>query len=122
MASKQILNVYVLGDAAIAGDMPKSAFSATNQARICARAIASEILKTPLEKPLYHNVCYSLISPNYGISISAAYRRDYDDPWIRLIPEKTGVTPLNSDSWIYRAESRQALDTFDRIVASKFRK
>ncbi|MBD1583320.1 FCSD flavin-binding domain-containing protein [Pseudoalteromonas sp. S16_S37] len=122
MASTLLPNTYVLGDAAIAGDMPKSAFSAANQARICANAVVAEITKTTLKPSVYHNVCYSLIAPNYGISISAAYKRDYDDPWIRLIPEQTGITPLQSEPWIYRAESRQALDTFNRIIASKFNK
>ena len=39
MASRLVEDVYVVGDACIPGDMPKSAFSANSQAKVCALAI-----------------------------------------------------------------------------------
>ena len=39
--SKLQPNVHVIGDAAIAGGMPKSAFAANAQAKVCAVAVAS---------------------------------------------------------------------------------
>src|SRR4030095_13159012 len=41
--SKQQPNVHVIGDAAIMGAMPKSAFSANARAKVCAAAVAKLI-------------------------------------------------------------------------------
>ena len=38
--SKLQPNIHVIGDAAIAGAMPKSAFAANPQAKVCAAAVA----------------------------------------------------------------------------------
>ena len=38
--SQQVPNIHVIGDAAIAGAMPKSAFAANAQAKVCAVAVA----------------------------------------------------------------------------------
>jgi sulfide dehydrogenase [flavocytochrome c] flavoprotein subunit len=67
-------NIHVIGDAAIMGAMPKSAFAANAQAKICAAAIATLLRgATPAEaKPI--NTCYSLVAPDYGISIAGVYR------------------------------------------------
>ena len=47
-ASKLQPNIHVIGDAAIAGAMPRSASAAHSQARICAAAIAAQLAgKTP---------------------------------------------------------------------------
>ena len=39
--SKLQPNIHVIGDAAIAGAMPKSAFAANAQAKVCAAAVAA---------------------------------------------------------------------------------
>ena len=39
--SKLVPNIHVIGDAAIMGAMPKSAFSANAQAKVCAAAVAT---------------------------------------------------------------------------------
>jgi sulfide dehydrogenase [flavocytochrome c] flavoprotein chain len=66
-------NIHVVGDAAIAGAMPKSAFAANAQAKVCADAVARLLRgETPVEpKPI--NTCYSLVAPGYGISIAGVY-------------------------------------------------
>ncbi len=43
MKSKVDTNIYVIGDACIPGDMPKSAFSANSQAKVAAMAIRGEL-------------------------------------------------------------------------------
>jgi len=72
--SKLQPNIHVLGDATIAGGMPKSAFTANAQAKVCAAALA-KLLKgeTPAEPKLI-NTCYSLVAPDYGIHIAGVYR------------------------------------------------
>lgn len=66
--------VHVIGDAAIAGAMPKSGFSANSQAKVCAAAIVTALNGRTLGEPSYANTCYSLVGPEYGITVSAVYR------------------------------------------------
>ena len=44
MKSKTDPNIFIIGDAAVAGDMPKSAFAANSQAKVAANAIRAERL------------------------------------------------------------------------------
>ena len=72
--SKLQPNIHVLGDATIAGGMPKSAFAANAQAKVCA-AVVAKLLRgeTPAEPKLI-NTCYSLAAPDYGINVAGVYR------------------------------------------------
>jgi sulfide dehydrogenase [flavocytochrome c] flavoprotein chain len=72
--SKLQANVHVIGDACIAGGMPKSAFSANAQAKVCAAAVAGLIRSEPPRAPKLINTCYSLVAPGYGISVAGVYR------------------------------------------------
>ena len=66
--------VHVIGDAIIAGGMPKSAFAANAQARVCASAIVDLLRDRSPAPPKLINTCYSLVAPDYGISIAGVYR------------------------------------------------
>ena len=72
--SKLQPNIHVIGDATIAGGMPKSAFTANAQAKVCAVAVA-KLLKgeTPVD-PRLINTCYSLVAPDYGIHVAGVYQ------------------------------------------------
>lgn len=71
--SRLVANIHVLGDAAIAGAMPKSAFAANAQAKVCAAAVASLLSGAPAPEPKLVNTCYSLVAPEYGISVAGVY-------------------------------------------------
>jgi NADPH-dependent 2,4-dienoyl-CoA reductase/sulfur reductase-like enzyme len=66
--------IHVIGDAAIAGAMPKSAFAANAQAKTCAAAVAQLLRGGAPSIPKLINTCYSLVAPDYGISIAGVYR------------------------------------------------
>jgi sulfide dehydrogenase [flavocytochrome c] flavoprotein chain len=66
-------NIHVIGDASIAGGMPKSAFSANAQGKVCAAAIASLLRGEAPTEPKLINTCYSLVAPDYGISVAGVY-------------------------------------------------
>ena len=66
-------NIHVVGDAAIAGAMPKSAFAANAQAKVCADAITALLHGDTPSQPKLINNCYSLVAPDYGISIAGVY-------------------------------------------------
>jgi sulfide dehydrogenase [flavocytochrome c] flavoprotein chain len=67
-------NIHVIGDAAIAGAMPKSAFAANAQAKVCAAAVAGLLKGGTPNEPELLNTCYSLVAPDYGISVAGVYR------------------------------------------------
>jgi sulfide dehydrogenase [flavocytochrome c] flavoprotein subunit len=71
--SRLVPNIHVLGDASIAGAMPKSAFSANMQAKVCATAVASMLSGMAPPEPKLVNTCYSLVGPDYGISVAGVY-------------------------------------------------
>ena len=72
--SQLVPNIHVIGDAAIAGAMPKAASAASAEGKICAAAIA-ELLqgKTPQPRELGSS-CYSLIAPDFALAIGDKYR------------------------------------------------
>jgi NADPH-dependent 2,4-dienoyl-CoA reductase/sulfur reductase-like enzyme len=72
-ASKLVPNIHVIGDAAVAGAMPKSAFAANAQAKVCAVAIARLLRGDTPPTPKLINTCYSMVAPDYGISVAGVY-------------------------------------------------
>lgn len=73
--SKLVPNVHVLGDASIANPMPKSGFAANSQGVVCGKAVASLLAgNQPDAAAKLQNQCYSLVTPDYGISVAAAYQ------------------------------------------------
>ena len=56
------------------GAMPKSAFAANAQAKVCAQAITALLAGRVPEVPRLINTCYSLVAPEYGISVAGVYR------------------------------------------------
>jgi len=71
--SQQQKTIHVIGDAAFAGSMPKSAFSGAIEGRQCAKAIAQLLDgKTPAGSNLGSN-CYSLVAADYAISVNGNF-------------------------------------------------
>ncbi|WP_386629037.1 FCSD flavin-binding domain-containing protein [Sulfitobacter geojensis] len=73
MSSKADGDVYVLGDAASQGDMPKSGFSANSQAKVCANAVRGALTGSKVFPAKFSNTCWSLIDTNDGVKVGATY-------------------------------------------------
>jgi sulfide dehydrogenase [flavocytochrome c] flavoprotein subunit len=99
-------NVHVIGDACIAGAMPKSGFAANSQGKVAAMAVVNALNGRPMVAPTYVNTCYSLISPDYGISVADVYR--VTPQGIVAAPNAGGVSPANADAAFRHAEARYA--------------
>ena len=112
-------NIHVIGDASIAGKMPKSGFSANSQGKVCAAAIVSAIHGSKMPEPSYVNTCYSLISPDYGISVAAVYRYS-KDKGIYKIKGASGVSPIDADAAFRKQEARYAKGWYDSITSDSF--
>lgn len=72
--SERHRGIHVVGDACIAGDMPKSGFAANSQAKVAAAAVVDLLNGRSPGDPSYLNGCYSLLNSKYGISEAQAYR------------------------------------------------
>ena len=115
--SKVHKDVYVIGDACIAGKMPKSGFAANSQGKVCAAAIVTSLRGTTLPDPSYVNTCYSLVAPDYGISVAAVYRFSEKEG---IYKSGGGVSPLDADSMYRSQEARYARGWYDSITMDSF--
>lgn len=111
-------DVHIIGDASIAGKMPKSGFAANSQGKVAAAAIVSELGKTPMPEPSYVNTCYSLVSPEYGISVAAVYR--VNDKGIYKVEGSGGVSPADADENFRKQEAIYARGWYDSITQDAF--
>jgi NADPH-dependent 2,4-dienoyl-CoA reductase/sulfur reductase-like enzyme len=116
--SKLVPDIHVIGDACIAGGMPKSAFSANAQAKACAAAVAALLRGQPAPPVKLINNCYSLVSPTYGISVAGVYR-----PLNGLLTDVEGaggVSPLDAPAAFRASEAAYAEAWFKTITAETF--
>ena len=111
-------NIHIIGDAAIASPMPKSAFSANTQAKACAAAIVALLRGAPVAPPALMNTCYSLVAPDYGISISAVYAVENDT--IQVVPGSSGTSPLDAPETTRAREAAYARSWYANITADTF--
>jgi NADPH-dependent 2,4-dienoyl-CoA reductase/sulfur reductase-like enzyme len=73
MKSMEDANIYVVGDACIPGDMPKSGFSANSQAKVAAMMIRGELVKARTFPARYTNTCWSLIETDDTVKVGGRY-------------------------------------------------
>jgi len=116
--SKQQPNIHVIGDAAIMGAMPKSAFSANAQAKVCAAAVATLLAGQKPEEPRLINTCYSLVAPDYGISVAGVYRPK--DGVLVDIEGAGGVSQIEAPRSTRSAEASYADGWFKTITTEVF--
>ena len=73
MKSANDPNIYVVGDACIAGDMPKSAFSANSQAKVAALMLRGDLTQAQTFPARYTNTCWSLIETDDTVKVGGRY-------------------------------------------------
>ncbi len=111
-------NIHVVGDAIIGGAMPKSAFAANAQAKVCAAAVVSLLAGATPQEPKLLNTCYSLAGPGYGFSVAGVYK-----PGKGLLLDVEGAggpSPADAPVSLREAEARLANGWFNTITAAVF--
>jgi sulfide dehydrogenase [flavocytochrome c] flavoprotein subunit len=116
--SKSVPNIHIIGDACIAGGMPKSAFSANSQAKNCASAIATLLAGGTPGAPKLINTCYSLAAPGYGISVAGVYTPK-NGVWAD-VEGAGGVSPAEAPREFRTREADYAQAWFATITAEVF--
>ena len=117
--SRLVPGIHVVGDACIAGGMPKSAFAANGQAKVCAEAVARLLRGEPPRTPKLINTCYSLVAPGYGISIAGVYR-PAPNGLLADVEGAGGVSPLDAPPSVRSLEADYAEGWFQRITTEIF--
>jgi len=73
MASAMDATIFIVGDAAIPGDMPKSAFAANSQAKVAAMAVRAQLTGARAFPARYANTCWSLIDTDDAVKVGGRY-------------------------------------------------
>ena len=116
--STLVPGIHVIGDAGIMGAIPKSAFAANGEGKACAAVIAALIAgqKAPPLKLI--NTCYSLIAPEYGISIAGVYKPGTSS--FVEIEGSGGISPLGAPASVRALEAGYAQSWFGAITKDVF--
>ena len=116
--SKLVPNVHVLGDATIAGGMPKSAFTANAQAKTCAAAMVKLFAGEKPTEPKLINTCYSVLGPDYGITVAGVYVPV--NGVLTEVPGSGGVSPVDAPPQNRAIEADFARGWFNTITSEVF--
>ena len=118
MKSKMDTNIFVVGDACIPGQMPKSAFSANSQAKVAAMVIRGELANARTFPARYSNTCWSLIETDDDIKVGANYEAAPD-----RIAEVAGsgfVSQRGEAADVRKRNYQESIDWYNSIVADIF--
>ena len=85
--------IHVIGDACVAGAMPKSGYSANSEAKICAMNIVALINGKETTELSGINVCYSYITDKDAVSVAGVYT--VKEGKIIAVPNSGGVSPAD---------------------------
>ncbi len=118
--STKAKDVYVLGDAAIAGEMPKSAYSAVSQAGVVAADMIADLQGKPRGSGRFRNTCWSMVAPDNSAKIGGDYVPATKDgkPYLEI---KDGFISKANDSAELRHQTfLESADWYQSIVEDLF--
>ncbi|CAK0773259.1 Sulfide dehydrogenase (flavocytochrome c) flavoprotein chain [Gammaproteobacteria bacterium] len=116
--STKAKDVHVIGDACIAADMPKSAYSANSQAKLAAAVVVAALNGGEMPTPTYLNTCYSLLNPDWGISVAGVYR--LEGATIKSVEGSGGVSPAKASAAQRKREVAYAYSWYKNITQDMF--
>jgi sulfide dehydrogenase [flavocytochrome c] flavoprotein subunit len=98
--------------------MPKSAFAANSQAKGCAAALAKLLAGEEVPPPRLINTCYSLVAPDYGITVAGVY--EPRNGLLTDVKDAGGVSPAKADRSVRELEATYANGWFKTITEEVF--
>src|SRR5277367_3594361 len=114
--SLQQKNIHVIGDAALAGAMPKSAVAGVAAGKLCAAAMVRILAGQPPETPTLVSNCYSVVAPDYAITLSGSYRPT--DGQYMEVEGSSAVSPPDAPAAL-RAEEAKKADAWFRTTTAE---
>ena len=117
--SKLHKGVFVIGDSSAAAGLPKSGYAANSEAKVAAEAVVSQLKGKEPGEPSYVNTCYSMLSPEYGISVAAVYKFDPATP-DKIKSIASGLSPTKAADYIRKQEALYNESWYQSIMADTF--
>ena len=121
-SSMKAKDVYILGDAAIAADMPKSAFAAHNQAGVVASDILADVAGKSRSIGKYRNTCWSMIGPDNSAKIGGDYVPGKKDGKGFLEVKEPFVSKPGESADVRKATYNESAAWYDAFTADVFAK
>ncbi len=119
-ASLKAKDVYIVGDAAIAAEMPKSAFSAMSQAGVVAADIIADLSGKARTPGRYRNTCWSMVAPENSAKIGGDYvpaTRD-GEPYLEV--QEPFVSKAGESSEVRRESYNESISWYTTLVTDMF--
>lgn len=117
MRSRLDNNVFVIGDACIAGAMPKSGFSANSQARVAAMNVRGDLLSSKVFPARFANTCWSLISTDNGVKVGAQYSANESG---EIVADSKFISAAGESAEVRKTTYEESIGWYDAIVADMF--
>ena len=121
-ASAKAPDVYVLGDAAFAAEMPKSAFSAFSQAGVVAGLLLADLAQKPQPAASYRNTCWSFLAPGNSGKIGADYAPGDLHGKPGLVPRGSFVSQPGESAAVRKDVQDESLAWYDTLTNGVFQK
>ncbi len=116
MRSTMDENIFVIGDASIAGAMPKSGFSANSQAKVAAMNIRGDLIDSKVFPAKYSNTCWSLIETDDGVKVGAQYAPQDG----AIASTSTFISQTNEDAAVRKATYEESIGWYAGITSDMF--
>jgi NADPH-dependent 2,4-dienoyl-CoA reductase/sulfur reductase-like enzyme len=115
-ASKLVPNVHVIGDACIAGQIPKSASAANAQGKACAAAVVNMFAGKSPDMPRLNGACYNTVAPGYAFSLSGIYQPKEG----QFAEVDVSTSPVDAPREVRLQEAEKAENWFKTITVDAF--
>ncbi len=112
--STLVSDVHVIGDAAIAGPMPKSGYIANSHGKTVALAIVDIMNGRDPGQPSFLNTCYSLLTSEQAISVAAVWGLDANG---EVVTKNAGLTPMDASDAFLAREVEYAKSWYKNLVS-----
>ncbi|MCI5076533.1 NAD(P)/FAD-dependent oxidoreductase [Oricola sp.] len=109
-------NIFVIGDASIAGAMPKSGFSANSQAKVAAMNIRGDLIGSKVFPARYSNTCWSLIETDDGVKVGAQYAPQEG----AIASTSSFISQTGEDEAVRKATYEESVGWYAGITADMF--
>jgi sulfide dehydrogenase [flavocytochrome c] flavoprotein subunit len=112
--SKLQPGIHVIGDAAKAGNMAKSAFASNSQAKVCAFAILAALTGSERFAPHLFNTCFTFLGSDDAVTSVISYRAEPETIRISdIFISKVGENPETRRKAVREADGWYAAFTHD---------
>jgi NADH dehydrogenase FAD-containing subunit len=106
----------VIGDASIAGDMPKSGFSANSQAKVAALNVRADLTGSKVFPAKYSNTCWSLIETDDTVKVGGRYEPKDG----KIGTSESFISKTKEDAGLRKQTQEENIGWYKGIVADIF--